>query len=46
MSRPCTVEVGSHEALMEQQGAYHRLYQTQARQAKTDQDVLSEGADA
>ncbi len=46
MDKGRMVEVGSHEELMDQQGAYHRLYEAQARQAKADQDVLREGADA
>lgn len=46
MDKGHMVEVGSHEALMAQEGAYYRLYQAQARQAQTDQDVLHEGADA
>ena len=46
MDKGHMVEVGSHEALMAQEGAYYRLYQAQARQAQTDQDVLHEGAGA
>lgn len=46
MDKGLMVEVGSHEALMEKQGAYHRLYEAQARQAKADQDVLREEGDA
>jgi ATP-binding cassette subfamily B protein len=46
MDKGRMVEVGSHEELMDKQGAYHRLYEAQARQAKTDQDVLHEGEDA
>jgi ATP-binding cassette subfamily B protein len=46
MDKGHMVEVGSHEALMAQEGAYYRLYQAQARQAQTDQDVLLEGAGA
>ncbi len=46
MDKGRMVEVGSHEELMDKQGAYHRLYEAQARQAKADQDVLREGADA
>jgi ATP-binding cassette subfamily B protein len=42
MDKGHMVEVGSHEELMDKQGAYHRLYEAQARQAKTDQDVLRE----
>lgn len=42
MDKGHMVEVGSHEELMDRQGAYHRLYEAQARQAKTDQDVLRE----
>lgn len=33
MDRGVVVEEGKHEALMEQQGAYYRLYQAQARHA-------------
>ena len=43
MDKGRMVEVGSHEELMDKQGAYHRLYEAQARQAKADQDVLREG---
>ena len=43
MDKGHMVEVGSHEELMDKQGAYHRLYEAQARQAKTDQDVLRDG---
>ena len=46
MDKGHMVEVGSHEALMAQEGAYYRLYQAQARQAQTAQDVLHAGADA
>ena len=42
MDRGEVVEVGPHDALMEQQGAYWRLYQAQQRQA----DEPSEGAAA
>ncbi|MGB4058997.1 MAG: ABC transporter ATP-binding protein [Burkholderiaceae bacterium] len=40
MDKGHMVEVGSHEALMDQQGAYFRLYEAQARQAKAAEDVL------
>ncbi|MBU1440864.1 MAG: ABC transporter ATP-binding protein/permease [Gammaproteobacteria bacterium] len=40
MDRGEIVEVGPHEALMERQGAYWRLYQAQLRHA----DEISEGA--
>ncbi|CAG0993589.1 putative ABC transporter ATP-binding protein [Rhodocyclaceae bacterium] len=42
MDRGQIVEVGSHEELMAREGAYHRLYQAQARQA----EVLEEEAAA
>ena len=41
MDRGAVVEVGPHDALMEQQGAYWRLYQAQLRQADEE---ASEGA--
>jgi len=40
MDKGHMVEVGSHDELMEQQGAYFRLYEAQARQAKAAEDVL------
>jgi ATP-binding cassette, subfamily B, bacterial len=40
MDKGHMVEVGSHESLMDQQGAYFRLYEAQARQAKAAEDVL------
>jgi ATP-binding cassette subfamily B protein len=46
MDKGHMVEVGSHDELMEQQGAYYRLYEAQARQAKADQDVLRETGEA
>ncbi|MDK9724530.1 MAG: ABC transporter ATP-binding protein/permease [Sterolibacteriaceae bacterium MAG5] len=42
MDRGQIVEIGSHEQLMAREGAYHRLYQAQARQA----EVLEEEAAA
>ena len=42
MDRGQIVEIGSHEELMAREGAYHRLYQAQARQA----EVLEEEAAA
>ncbi len=42
MDKGHMVEVGSHEELMDKQGAYHRLYEAQARQAKVNQDVMQE----
>ena len=36
MDRGEVVEVGPHDALMEQQGAYWRLYQAQVRRAEED----------
>jgi ATP-binding cassette subfamily B protein len=42
MDKGHMVEVGSHEELMDKQGAYFRLYEAQARQAKVNQDVLQE----
>ncbi|MBY0463554.1 MAG: ABC transporter ATP-binding protein/permease [Burkholderiales bacterium] len=44
MDKGHMVEVGSHEELMAQQGAYFRLYEAQARQAKVNQDVMQEAA--
>lgn len=38
MDRGEIVEVGSHDDLMEKQGAYYRLYQAQARNVDTDLD--------
>ncbi len=38
MDRGEIVEVGSHDELMEKQGAYYRLYQAQARNVDTDLD--------
>ncbi|GAB4089523.1 ABC transporter ATP-binding protein [Hydrogenophaga soli] len=45
MDKGRMVEEGSHDDLMARGGAYHRLYEAQARQAKADQDVLNEGGD-
>ena len=45
MDKGRMVEQGSHEALMEKGGAYHRLYEAQARQAKADQAALQEETD-
>ena len=39
MDRGEIVEVGPHDALMERQGAYWRLYQAQLRQAEDEEDV-------
>jgi len=47
MDRGEIVEVGPHDALMERQGAYWRLYEAQARRAEEDAQaagVLPEGA--
>jgi ATP-binding cassette subfamily B protein len=41
MDRGRIVEVGSHDALMAQQGAYWRLYQAQLRNVDQE-DQLSE----
>ena len=40
MDRGVVVEVGKHEVLMAQQGAYYRLYQAQARNAATLVDTV------
>lgn len=46
LDRGQVVEIGGHDALMAQQGAYYRLYQAQARQAEEntahEQDALGE----
>jgi ATP-binding cassette subfamily B protein len=42
MDKGKMVEVGSHEELMALEGAYFRLYEAQARQAKTDEALLQE----
>ncbi len=39
MDRGQVVEVGNHEQLMAQEGAYFRLYQAQARNVDTEQDI-------
>ncbi|MBW7832048.1 MAG: ABC transporter ATP-binding protein [Simplicispira suum] len=47
MDRGEIVEVGPHDALMERQGAYWRLYEAQARRAEEDAQaagILPEGA--
>ncbi len=48
MDRGEIVEVGPHDALMDQQGAYWRLYQAQLRQAdeETSEDTIAERAAA
>jgi ATP-binding cassette subfamily B protein len=38
LDRGVVVEEGSHEVLMEREGAYYRLYQAQARNVDTDMD--------
>ncbi|MEO8279368.1 MAG: ABC transporter, partial [Ideonella sp.] len=38
MDRGRIVEVGSHDELIERQGAYWRLYEAQARQVDTEAD--------
>jgi ATP-binding cassette subfamily B protein len=40
MDRGQIVEVGNHDELMAREGAYHRLYQAQARNVDTDLDDL------
>ncbi|MBY4895576.1 ABC transporter ATP-binding protein/permease [Cupriavidus sp. AU9028] len=45
MDRGRIVEVGGHDALMERQGAYYKLYQAQARNVDTDPDDLVEDAE-
>jgi ATP-binding cassette subfamily B protein len=40
MDRGQIVEVGHHDALMEQGGAYYRLYQAQLRQAENDANTV------
>src|SRR5512142_2032020 len=42
MDRGQIVEVGNHEQLMAKEGAYHRLYQAQARNVDTDLDDRAE----
>ena len=38
LDRGQVVEEGSHDALMEKQGAYYRLYEAQARNVDQDPD--------
>ena len=38
LDRGVVVEEGSHDALMAKEGAYHRLYEAQARNVDTDMD--------
>ena len=42
MDRGEVVEVGAHDALMERQGAYWRLYQAQARQVDSDGEAVAD----
>jgi ATP-binding cassette subfamily B protein len=44
MDRGQVVEVGNHDRLMAQQGAYFQLYQAQARNVDKDMDDEEEGA--
>ena len=45
MDRGEVVEVGPHDALMEKQGAYWRLYQAQLRQADEEEDTDAAAAE-
>jgi ATP-binding cassette subfamily B protein len=43
MDKGLVVEEGSHDALMQNQGAYWRLYEAQQRQAESEGAVLGLG---
>jgi ATP-binding cassette subfamily B protein len=39
LDRGSIVEIGTHDTLMEREGHYHRLYQAQARNVDTEEDL-------